>query len=339
MRVSRLGLVLAGGVLSAAVAAGCGGGTDEKGSVFDSGAPDVWSAPVDATAQSDGGSFLALGDSGGILADATTYAPDVNGPLAIATSTASLDVSYGQGSPTATATASVNGNSVAASFSVDRGEIGSIDAASGIFVPTGIVGGVVTITASFGTQQATAQITVHVHMVQNGSSSATATDAGAGDAGPSDAGPSDAGDAGAALDAGGTGGNGGVGGEGQGGPLDSTTQGVLTGTPTTDPSLAFLYPYDQTVWPQGLLAPLLQWSTATNYDGVYIHLVRDRLRLRGLLRQDGHAVRPPSDSADGVGRALVLEPGRSRDRDARLRGRRRRLRADHRDVDASPRRP
>jgi hypothetical protein len=256
--------------MAAAVAAGCGG-KDAGVSVFDAGGgnPPV-TTPDATTPDNDGGPFLILGDGGGSF-DATSTA-DVNGPLAIAVSASAIDVTYGQGSPTDTASASVNGQPVAASFAVDRGEIGSIDSATGIFTPTGVVGGIVTISASFGGQTVTTQVTVRLHMLQNGSG---AGDAGAGDAG--DAG----GDAG--LGAGGTGGNGGVGGEGQGGPLDPVTQGVLTGTPTADPGLSFLYPYDQTVWPRGVLAPLLQWTTAQSYDGVYIHISETGFDYQGFF--------------------------------------------------------
>lgn len=36
--------------------------------------------------------------------------------------------------------------------------------------------------------------------------------------------------------------------------------------------MAFLYPYDQTVFPGGILAPVLQWSAAGPSDGIYLHL-------------------------------------------------------------------
>ncbi|HEY0881364.1 MAG TPA: hypothetical protein VGD87_07530, partial [Archangium sp.] len=48
---------------------------------------------------------------------------------------------------------------------------------------------------------------------------------------------------------------------------------VLQSTPTASAGLAFLYPYDETVWPRGLLAPLLQWSVGSlSPDAVGIHL-------------------------------------------------------------------
>ncbi len=40
-----------------------------------------------------------------------------------------------------------------------------------------------------------------------------------------------------------------------------TALNAPTGSATTT-NLAFLYPYDKTVWPRGMLAPLLMWSWA-----------------------------------------------------------------------------
>jgi hypothetical protein len=74
----------------------------------------------------------------------------------------------------------------------------------------------------------------------------------------------------------GAGGYGGVGGPGVGGPVDPGTATVLGAAPAGNGSaqgLAWLYPYDGTVWPRGLLAPLLQWSwTGGAIDGIAIHL-------------------------------------------------------------------
>ncbi len=91
------------------------------------------------------------------------------------------------------------------------------------------------------------------------------------------------------------------------------------GTPTTDPGLALLYPYDQTVWPRGFLAPLLQWQAGAqgDYDAVYIHLHRTRSTTRASSRRPRRRSsttrsRRPHGSAGG------LERGRERDGHARL---------------------
>lgn len=46
------------------------------------------------------------------------------------------------------------------------------------------------------------------------------------------------------------------------GGVDVGTQGTLTGGGTADGAFKFLYPYDQTVFPRGLLAPTLQFAGA-----------------------------------------------------------------------------
>jgi hypothetical protein len=65
----------------------------------------------------------------------------------------------------------------------------------------------------------------------------------------------------------------------------------LQGTLTPDTGLAWLYPYDKTVWPQGLLAPLLQWIPGTgtagdathNYDAIFIHLHENGFDYQGYF--------------------------------------------------------
>ena len=51
----------------------------------------------------------------------------------------------------------------------------------------------------------------------------------------------------------------------------------------TDSGLAWLYPYDKTVWPRGLLAPLLQWTAPRNYDAIYIHLKETSFEYAGYF--------------------------------------------------------
>jgi hypothetical protein len=66
-----------------------------------------------------------------------------------------------------------------------------------------------------------------------------------------------------------------VGGEGLGGVVDPGTLTTLQ-NPTGNgqvQNLALLYPYDKTVWPRGMIAPLLMWSWATNdADAILIKL-------------------------------------------------------------------
>ncbi|MGH7282672.1 MAG: hypothetical protein ACRELY_14185, partial [Polyangiaceae bacterium] len=52
--------------------------------------------------------------------------------------------------------------------------------------------------------------------------------------------------------------------------------------------LGFLYPYDKTVWPRGLLAPLLQWeSNLSGISAVYIHLTETNFEFEGYYLVSG----------------------------------------------------
>jgi hypothetical protein len=259
MHPSRLGFLLLVCIVLAASGGACGssggslfhGGKADAGGV--DGAGDGTTGAGDDGPHFGGGDDGAGGDGGAI------------GPLAITPANMVIDVNVGQQTPTVTYAATVFGNAVPASFAIDRGEIGSVNAATGVMTPTGNVGGTANITATYGGQSVATPVTVHLHLVDNGGS-------GAGDGGT--------------ADAGGAGGNGGVGGAGAGGPVDPGTQTVLQGTPVADPGLAWLYPYDQTVWPQGLLAPLLQWSPPTaahTYDAVSIHLQETSFDYQGTF--------------------------------------------------------
>jgi hypothetical protein len=152
---------------------------------------------------------------------------------------------------------------VAAAWSFDRGELGSIDATQGTFTASGHLAGVGTVTAIWNGQTATAKLAVSILSTQNGKP------------GGADAGGQD----------GGFGGIGGVGGSGQGGPVGSGTLGVLMGTPTppaTPSELGWLYPYNKTVWPRGILPPLLQWATTHTATAAYVHLVQKYFEFKGV---------------------------------------------------------
>jgi hypothetical protein len=150
------------------------------------------------------------------------------------------------------------GVQIPATFSIDRGEIGTITT-GGLFTAAGKIGGKATVTGTFNGRSATTTVTVKLVLEQNGE---TVADAG-----------------------GGAGGNGGVGGEGPGGPVDAATVTVLKSAPTADAGLAWLYPYDKTVWPRGILAPLLQWTPGAqaSYDAVHISIVEDAFTYDGFF--------------------------------------------------------
>jgi len=170
--------------------------------------------------------------------------------------------------------ASSDGRPVAAKWSIDRGELGALDVSEGGFAPDGNYSGVGTISALYGGAVATTSVTVKLSITQNG-----------GTWDPTPIKP-------------GVGGIGGVGGELPGGPVDAATRKRLLG-PSTKPKSAaefgLLYPYDGTVWPRGIFAPLLQWQTThTPTQAVYVHLSQENYDFQGFYAGDS-AVREHVD--------------------------------------------
>ncbi len=171
-----------------------------------------------------------------------------------------ITVTAGTQTPTVdyTATSLTTGGPVKVGWNIDRGDLGGIAAgpsSTGTFIPSGKVGGTATITAGYTGLTVKRQVMVKLTASQNGAT--------AGEGGQVATTPPQ-------LTGGG--GVGGVGGEGLGGVVDPGTIGIL-GSPTADASLKYIYPYDKTVWPRGLLAPLLQWDWATgDADAILITL-------------------------------------------------------------------
>jgi hypothetical protein len=200
----------------------------------------------------DGGSPVNLGGPDG---------SSPQGAFAVAPKAAVLTVVAGMPIPTQQFTATLGGQPVTGvAWSIDRGELGKLDA-TGLFTPAGTIGGVANVTASNGSQKATATITINVQQTDIGDPGWTAM-------------PGDAG----------AGGYGGVGGNGPGPGASGGQQGTLNGTPTADSSVSFLYPYDGTVWPRGLLAPLLQWNPGAHaFDSVYVHIKENNFEYKGYF--------------------------------------------------------
>ncbi len=220
---------------------------DPPGSGLDGGGLDGTLPP------DDGPSF---GD--GMLSDAPTGG-DASQPFDVQPAALqTITVAAGQRTPTVTFGALQNGQPVSVGWSTDRGDLGTIAAgpsATGVFVPTGAFGGVATVIAGRNGQTVKRQVQIQLTASQNG---ATAGQGGqvAGTIGGLTAG----------------GGVGGVGGEGLGGPASGGDVTAL-GNPQANASLKLLYPYDNTVWPRGLLAPLLQWDWSTgDADAIKIKL-------------------------------------------------------------------
>jgi hypothetical protein len=227
---------------------------------------------------STGGSGDDGGPGGGIPFDATTgpgitppgpdgsLMGDAQGDLAISPTTVTLAVTLGTTPtiPTQQFTTTFQGAPVSSQFTVDRGEIGAITVAGGLFTP-GSLGGTATVTATYQGHTATASVTVKITYIS------------VGDPNPPDAGA----EAGA-------GGYGGVGGVGEGQPATSGQIATLNGTPTADGALAFLYPYDATVFPQAILPPLLQWTVGTHsFDAVRIHISENNYDYKGYFQKPG----------------------------------------------------
>jgi hypothetical protein len=243
-------------VVTGAIAGGSACGSS-KGSTFDGGGGDGGpdgSIRDGSTPRGDGPGSLGGGGDGSTK--------PLTGPLSISPTGKTLTVPFGTHTPTLTFSAKVGKTSVPASFTVDLGQVAAINAASGVLTPSGTVGGIVNVTATFQGQKVSTKVTVLVQLQDNGA-------AASGDGGVSDAGNA--------------GGNGGVGGSNAGGPVSAATQKALTGTATADTGLAWLYPYDQTVWPQGVLPPLLQWAAPRTYDSVYIHLKEAGAEYQGFF--------------------------------------------------------
>lgn len=157
--------------------------------------------------------------------------------------------------------------SVDATFRVEKGALGRIDD-TGLFTASGIAGGTTLVEARAGARVLHTELTIEIEWVQNGAE-------------PVD--PN-------ALP---SGGYGGVGGEGPGDAVDDALREALDGSPGDDPALQWLYPYDRTVFPLDMLAPLLMWTAdeAAAADGISLHLSGPNFDYRGYFG------RPPALTA------------------------------------------
>lgn len=156
--------------------------------------------------------------------------------------------------PTLTFKATLNGSPIDAAWNVDRGEIATIEpgpASSVTLTPSAKTGGIVTVRAGLNGEVIERQVFVKLEAAQNG---------------PNLDSPAERNQIAEDVDSLTAGGGiGGVGGEGLGTPLDDATLRNALDEPTGDvaeANLKFLYPYDETVWPRGLLAPLVMWDSS-----------------------------------------------------------------------------
>ena len=176
-----------------------------------------------------------------------------------------LTVVTGEPVPQVQFLAYLNSTPVDAQWGLNRGELGGIDE-HGLFTPSTRLGGSATVHATVGSSTASTIVIVNLETTQSGAP--PVTDPGAGGAN-------------------------GVGGEGPGPAPSPDVQAVLENTPQADAELGWLYPYDQTVFPLGVLGPLLQWRERADSvaDGV-------RIRLTGAhYSYTGTFGRPPALAA------------------------------------------
>ncbi len=255
-----LGLALA----AAGTVAACGGGkvTTGTGSAgTGSSAAGTGGAGNGGNGGSGGTSLTLVGSStSGTLSGGTGGA--VAGLDVEPTPLQTITVTAGKTTPTVTYKATYNGLPIAAGWGLDKGNVGSIPAgpsSSAVFAPTGTTGGLVTLSAGLNGKTVSRQVLVKLTSSQNGPTQAESGQV------PTTVGQLTAG-----------GGVGGVGGEGLGGPVTDVPTITALGAPTSNGSaqgLTFLYPYDKTVWPRGLPAPLVMWTwTPGDADAIQITL-------------------------------------------------------------------
>jgi hypothetical protein len=175
--------------------------------------------------------------------------PDMNMTLIVTPANPTLVINSATPHPSKIFVASINGTAVPATWSTDRAELGAIDN-TGSYTAVGTFGGVGTVTATYQGVTGSTSVILQYTTTQNGDT-VSCTNPGTI----------------------GAGGYGGVGGNGPGCSATPAQVTVLDGTPTADPTVTWLYPYDGTVMPRAQLAPLLMWNPGTHtFDGVRIQM-------------------------------------------------------------------
>src|SRR4051812_14750475 len=171
----RLGTALGLALVTAAGLASCGGGGGDTGST-------TQGAGGTHSGSSSGSSVGTMG--GGGSGDIFVTSSGVGGahqgfdiqPAPLQT----ITVVAGQSTPTVAYTATLDGNSVNAGWTVDRGDIGTIPAgpsSAAAFTPSGTTGGLVNVQGGFNGTTLKRQIMVKLTASQNGSNPAIPSEA------------------------------------------------------------------------------------------------------------------------------------------------------------------
>jgi WD40-like Beta Propeller Repeat len=253
--IYRSGAARAGALVLALYAASCH--SDAPSPSLIPTRPTLPTEPVGGGAPlTDGGTLPPLGTGSGLILTEGDLDPDVPpaalGLQILPESAQTIVVTRGQALPTVVFRATLDGRATKAAWTIDHGELGRIApslAEAATFTPTGTGSGTVTVRAGLNDTILERVVNVQMVSVQNG---------------PDPSSPQIATDVGQITTGGGVGG---VGGEGLGAAVtDSATLAALR-APTASAAaqgLEFLYPYDGTVFPRGLLAPLLMWDWAAH---------------------------------------------------------------------------
>lgn len=217
------------------------------------------SGPGGFTPPNDGGSSGTSGGDGAIR------------PLQVEPGTADIKVSKINGTVTRVPdtikfVAKRDGLEVPnATWFLQQGELGTIDAA-GVFAPNGNSAGQgkIIATANGGVGEAVVNVTLEGE--QNGGSSDGSNDGC------------------------GAGGCGGVGGEPLGGAVSAEDLAKLKNDPAQpEASFSYLYPYEKTVFPRGILAPLLQWDINKDAKAVSVKVTSPGVTFTGFYQYPGGA--------------------------------------------------
>ncbi|MCC6752298.1 MAG: hypothetical protein IT371_31915 [Deltaproteobacteria bacterium] len=94
------------------------------------------------------------------------------------------------------------------------------------------------------------------------------------------------------------------------GPLDAAVAQALAAGGASDANMRWLYPYDRTVFPRGLQAPILQWAPAGNVpaQAVYLRLASSGFTYRGCFGPTSPARLPVPQHVWDIASSLASGP-------------------------------